>query len=72
MVTSTVKKEKANIFTELKGYINRKVAYLPHPHRLPGGMVTGKLTNEFVTLLLDLYCFSAMKIDEPKIYGKYG
>lgn len=65
-------KGKANIFTGLKSYINRKVAYLPHPRRLPGGMVTGKLNNEFVTLLLDLYCFSALKIDEPKIYGKYG
>ena len=44
----------------------------PHPRGLPGGMVTGKLNNQFVTLLLDLYCFSVLKIDEPKIYGKYG
>ena len=74
IVASTVKKEKQNslFFTVLKSHINRKVAYLPHPRGLPGGMVTGKLNNEFVTLLLDLYCFSVLKIDEPKIYGKYG
>lgn len=42
------------------------------PPWIARGMVTGKLNNEFVTLLLDLYCFSALKIDEPKIYGKYG
>lgn len=61
-----------SFLTVLKSHINRKVAYLPHPRGLPGGMVTGKLNNEFVTLLLDLYCFSALKIDEAKIYGKYG
>ena len=36
------------------------------------GMVTGKLNYEYVTLLLDLYCFSALKVDEPEIYGKSG
>ena len=36
------------------------------------GMVTGKSNCGFVTLLLDLYCFSALKVDEPEIYGKSG
>lgn len=64
----------------------KTASYIPHPHpRTRGldlfrglrwgggeGMVTGKLNYEYVTLLLDLYCFSALKVDEPEIYGKSG
>ena len=64
----------------------KTASYIPHPHPRTrgldlfrglrwgggGGVVTGKLNYEYVTLLLDLYCFSALKVDEPEIYGKSG